>query len=350
MHGKASAVLLALALAAATDAYILGSPGALISRASSVAAPRRRWRDAVEQDMFLSRVSCMAAQSPLRKALQKRTGALTVSLEYERMPTSTLSENDLSVISMQLRKSKAAALFAPSLDDLGLLSKEQKKAKGDFPGPCPVVYYPPLSTTDEAGVEAARDAGADAVVLRVECLALASAVARCGMDVIWDCRSPDEISTLEAAEPAASRIVLLPGADVVASVGMLEALPADALAIASVDCQNDEVTLGRAAAKAGVKSVLVRQACIGDLSWDVRYGQHVIQGLTSKANPEFNIVGMSKGGGGDGRQSYGASAEGRAAQDRMSTQKDIMAARGGSSDPFPNHPGSLPPMKTAGMR
>ena len=182
MHGTASAVLLALALAAATDAYILGSPGVLISRASSVAAPRRRWRDAVEQDLFLSRVSCMAAQSPLRKALQKRTGALTVSLEYERLPTSTLSENDLSVISMQLRKSKTAALFTPSLDDLGLLSKEQKKAKGDFPGPCPVVYYPPLSTTDEAGGVAARDAGADAVVLRAECLALASAVAGHGMD------------------------------------------------------------------------------------------------------------------------------------------------------------------------
>ena len=117
------------------------------------------------------------------------------------------------------------------------LSKEQKKAKGDFPGPCPVVYYPPLSTTDEAGVEAARDAGADAVVLRAECLALASAVAGHGMDVIWDCRSPDEIAALEAAAPAASRIVLLPGADVVASVGMLEALPADALAIASAACQ-----------------------------------------------------------------------------------------------------------------
>ena len=209
------------------------------------------------------------------------------------------------------------------------------------------MYYPPLSTTDEAGVEAARDAGADAVVLRAECLALASAVTGHGMDIIWDCRSPDEIAALEAAAPAASRMVLLPGADVVASVGILEALPADALAIARVDCQNDEVTLGRAAAKAGVKSVLVRQACIGDLSWDVRYGQHVIQGLTSKANPEFNIVGLSKGGGGDGRQSWRLRR--RAGGPRPHEHAEGHHGRPRGVERSVSNRESLP-MKTAGMR
>ena len=55
----------------------------------------------------------------------------------------------------QLRKMKAASLWTSSLPDLEVISKEQKAAKGNFPGPCPVVYYPPLSTTDSAGLEAA---------------------------------------------------------------------------------------------------------------------------------------------------------------------------------------------------
>ena len=38
------------------------------------------------------------------------------------------------------------------LEDLSIISKEQKAAKGNFPGPCPVIYYPPLSTPDKEQV------------------------------------------------------------------------------------------------------------------------------------------------------------------------------------------------------
>ena len=108
--------------------------------------------------------------SRLSKAFKRPTGALTVSLEFDRAEGSALTDGDLAVLSMQLRKGKAAALFTSSLQDLAILSKEQKKAKGDFPGPCPVVFYPALSTTDAQGVEAAAAAGADAIVLRAELL------------------------------------------------------------------------------------------------------------------------------------------------------------------------------------
>ena len=41
----------------------------------------------------------------------------------------------------------------PSLADLAILSNEQKSAKGDFPGPCPVVWFPEDSSSDAAQVD-----------------------------------------------------------------------------------------------------------------------------------------------------------------------------------------------------
>jgi hypothetical protein len=283
-----------------------------------------------------------AKRSAISKVFKKPSGALTISLEYERMETSTYTENDLIVLSMQLRKIKAASLWTPSLADLAILSKEQRTAKGNFPGPCPVIYYPPLSTAEEDEVREAAGAGASAVVLRPDALPMGDAAIECGLEVIWDIRSPDDISVVVKA--GKSTIFLLAGADVLGS-DVMAALPPDAVAIASVDCQNDEIRMGREVAKAGCKAIIVRQACIGDNGWDLRYSRYAIESLTSKANPDFQIQSMSKGSSGDGRQSFGASSDARAQQDRASVQKDIIAARGGSRDPFPNHPGSLPPSK-----
>jgi len=85
------------------------------------------------------RMMAVGKRSALRKAFKKPTGALTVSVEYERTDSSTYSENDLAVLSMQLRKAKAAAVWTASLDDLAIVGKEQQSAKGNFPGPCPGV-------------------------------------------------------------------------------------------------------------------------------------------------------------------------------------------------------------------
>jgi hypothetical protein len=329
----------------AADAFLVPTCQGLCGRACIERAQVAKIRGSVHANQKGLRLACMAAKKgAISKAFKKPTGALTVSLEYERMETSTYTENDLVVLSMQLRKIKAASLWTPSLSDVAILTKEQNTAKGDFPGPCPVVYYPPLSKAKEEDLQAAAGAGATAVVLRPDAMTMADAAVECGLEVIWDVRSPEDIRVVVEAGKGTNFLVA--GADVL-ETDLMAALPQDSLTVASVDCQNDEIRIGREAAKAGIKSIVIRQACIGDIGWDLRYGRSAIESLTSKANPEFNIVGMSKGSSGDGRQSYGASAEARAQQDRMSVQKDIIGARGGSRDPFPNHPGSLPPSKTA---
>ena len=55
---------------------------------------------------------CMQAgkRGVLAKAFKKPTGALTVSLEYERSPDSKFSENDLIVLSMQVTRRRLALL------------------------------------------------------------------------------------------------------------------------------------------------------------------------------------------------------------------------------------------------
>ncbi len=247
-----------------------------------------------------------SAGAELRKALKKTTGALTVSLEFDRLESSDCTENDLIVLSMQLRKIKCASLWAAGLGDVKIIrclpalscrvpaaakecakistlysdtlmdiavcSNEQKSAKGNFPGPCPVVYYPPLSTADKGQIKAAADAGAAAVVLRPDLLSLADAAQALKLEVIWDVRSPEEIAkVVEAEGPNKSPTFLVSGAD--ASAGLMSALPKDALTVASVDAQNDEVALGRSLKDAGVKALVVRQACRGVGSWDLRYGR-----------------------------------------------------------------------------
>jgi hypothetical protein len=56
---------------------------------------------------------------------------------------------------------------------------------------------------------------------------------------------------------------------------------------------------------AGVKSLLVRHACIGKASADEGYARFAIENLTSKANPRFQITGVGSKGDGDTRKSVG---------------------------------------------
>jgi hypothetical protein len=109
-------------------------------------------------------------------------------------------------------------------------------------------------------------------VLRPDLLSLADAAQVLKLEVIWDVRSPEEIAkVVEAEGPNKYPTFLVSGAD--ASAGLMSALPKDALTVASVDAQNDEVALGRSLKDAGVKALVVRQACRGVGSWDLRYGR-----------------------------------------------------------------------------
>ena len=85
-----------------------GGPGHVVTWRASPSAGRVHagaWR-------LRMQVSGAGRRSVLSKAFKKPTGALTVSLEYERSPASKYSENDLIVLSMQVAK---ASLCVPAI-------------------------------------------------------------------------------------------------------------------------------------------------------------------------------------------------------------------------------------------
>lgn len=147
---------------------------------------KRRYRLGVQMSVGKKRPA-------ISKAFKKPTGALTVSLEYSRVDSSKYSENDLTVLSMQLRKAKAAAVWTASLDDLAIIAEEQQSAKGNFPGPCPVIFYPYLGSPSEEQVRIAAETGATAVTLRCGATDAAIKADSCGLEVIWDVRTVEEI-------------------------------------------------------------------------------------------------------------------------------------------------------------
>jgi hypothetical protein len=82
----------------------------------------------------------------------QRPRGVSVGIEY------TSSSADVSILSMQLRKLNARAIYTSSIEALQKFAKEQSSAAGDFPGPVPVVY-------NGDSWRDAVDSGADMIVL-----------------------------------------------------------------------------------------------------------------------------------------------------------------------------------------
>ena len=93
-----------------------------------------------------------SAHGLLRSALVSPGKAVSVSIEYTGASGASIDD-----LSMELRKAKAAAVWCDDVDAVRCFAAEQATAKGDFPGPLPVVYT-------GADRQNAMDAGAAAVV------------------------------------------------------------------------------------------------------------------------------------------------------------------------------------------
>jgi len=252
-------------------------------------------------------VSTHKVKTPLRKALRKPNGALTVSVEY--MPPSTDAEvqpidagevqgdgrrtvalsadERLAKLSGELRGGRegalASAIWTSDLESLRVLVDEQSTAKGDFPMPCPVVWH-----GDAAHAEAAVAAGASGVVLRADEMERGTAL---DAEIVWDVSSTEEIERVVDNEAVPEDVFLL---DEKKMATLAPTLPAKAVVVAALDAmQHDdgEIIAGRElASSAGCKAVLLRRACVGDVE-DVPYAKFAIKSLTSKKSSSFAIDG-----------------------------------------------------------
>jgi len=221
-----------------------------------------------------------ASKGRAAKALAKKRG-LAVSVE---LAGDTLADSDLELLSMQLRKSHAAALWTASVTSVAAVAKEQASARGDFPGPCPVIY-----NGDAEHVSEAIAAGATAVVL--DAAHAGSDAASAADEVIWHVSSADDVRAIvEAASSSAGAFIAPSSADADAIRAALPEGSVSVCAINGMSAQNAEIPCGRALVSGGCNSLLVSNACVGD-DEDVPYVQWAIAELNSKQSAEFKIDG-----------------------------------------------------------
>jgi hypothetical protein len=165
--------------------------------------------------------------------------------------------NDMT--SLALRKGGIAAIFADDGAIVGIV-KEQLKAKGNFPGPLPVVLQSP--SVSESTLEAAKSAGAVAAVLPKGdgAAALAEACSKLGLEAIW---AVDSSEAFESATAAGAGVFLVSDMD----EGFWGSVPKGTTAIAALPSMldaNAEIGQGQALNAAGCKAILFQNACVGD--------------------------------------------------------------------------------------
>ena len=227
-------------------------------------------------------VAVQTAQGLLRSALVSPGKAVSVSIEYSG------AADAIDELSQELRKAKAAAIWCDDVDAVKCFAAEQATAKGDFPGPLPVVYT-------GADRQNAMDAGAAAVV------------ADAGEDVsvapvIWRVTADNAADAAVAADESDAYLF-----DAEETAAVVAALPAKAVAVASIAAMQEdeaEVEAGRACRDAGAAGVLLQGACVGD-DEDIKYARHAVGLLRSKRSSSFAMDGFTGSTNGHFGTSYG---------------------------------------------
>lgn len=228
----------------------------------------------------------------IKLALKRPRGA-SVGLEY--VPEVDISDGDLSIVSMQLRKAKCAAVWTSDAESAGKIAREQEGSRGEFPGPVPVIY---------SGLElqSAADCGATAVV--VECgRDVVEIESMEGVGIIWKVNTMEQLQELASDEADSGGVYLLSNELLPASVEedasalkeSLSNLPKSVVTIAplpTMQPKNGEISLGKHYASLGVSSLLLQRACIGDEE-DVKYSQFAIESINKKSSSSFSMTGLT---------------------------------------------------------
>jgi hypothetical protein len=227
----------------------------------------------------------------IRTALKKMRG-VSVSVEFNSKYPKTDAE--IEMLSQELRKAKVAAIFSPNVEYLSQMVKEQEDAKGNFPGPCPIIFN---GDCDEGVINSVIDKGVNGIVCKPGCYRKDEN----HVQIITEVHSAQDIQT--AIETGCDDIFLIiasgKSGDEIQS--LMSEMPKESLVIASLDamqsnsnelCQGKE--LGSIVADNGSKisALLIHGACIGD-SEDLKYAQFIVENINKKSSSTFKMTGLT---------------------------------------------------------
>lgn len=231
------------------------------------------------------------------KSTLKRPRGASIGVEYapsssEDGNNNKLSDGDLSILSMQLRKSKCAAIWTSDSTSVAKIVNEQETSRGDFPGPVPVIYCGPVETTSSDATAVVLEYGVDNIMDSLN-----------EVGIIWKVNTMDQLQDLVDAEKNAGGVYLLSKdmlptntEDVSSELkDMLSNLPKSIVTIAPLSTmlpENKEIALGKHYASLGISSLLLENACVGDEE-DIKYAQYAIEELNKKSSSSFSMTGLT---------------------------------------------------------
>lgn len=213
-----------------------------------------------------------ASASALRTALANAK-SLVVEVRDERPDEAW--HLDVEDLSRQLRAAGAAALITEA-PLLGTLVHEQQSAKGNFPGPLPVL----CEVTGADQVEAAREAGASGIalcwpsVLETEAVLAASDAA--GMACVVVAGDPD-IAELASTNGAVAISCAYEGA-------APEHVGGDSATLGAWDGEDETLPELRGA---GFGAMLLLDGCRGDLAANAAWCESRVKAFRSKASSQW---------------------------------------------------------------
>ncbi|CAB9523421.1 expressed unknown protein [Seminavis robusta] len=234
--------------------------------------------------------------SHVAAALKKASKTLTVHLEYAG--GETLDAGELGTLSMQARKLQVNSLWVSDVQVAHELVQEQASAKGNFPGPCPVIYDNRASVSTDDLLQQAVQAGVDAVV--VPASAEFKAPENDEVGVIYLVQSEQEVQDVLARADNDQSVCFLVDANndndnldsILSAVNnhknsiVLAAMPA-------MQHDNAEISTGKTLKQQhGVHGIVLERALMGDAE-DIEYCTFAVQGLTKKQSSTFNMSGLT---------------------------------------------------------
>lgn len=271
-----------------TDAFLMKPPSNAPAMPFESTSPSR----------LFSSATGFGTAPVLKSLLKKPSKVLTVGVEYSPEESTDLGEDlsvaSIEILSMKLRQqAKVAFIVCSDVEKVKQFHAEQETARGNFPGPIPIIFLGDVSTSSSELIEA----GASAVVIDAgtnDALSVAESALSAGLETIWKVSTVEQAQQVLKSTKELADVFLLDDSSVISEIA--ETLPKSSMSIAVLQdpMQEDgaEIETGKEFKSMGCASVLVRKACVGDKE-DIEYASFVVSGMTSKASKEFKFSGLT---------------------------------------------------------
>jgi hypothetical protein len=222
----------------------------------------------------------------------KKMRGVSVSVEFKTKDQK--SDSDIEMLSQELRKAKVAAIFSSNVEYLDQMVKEQQDAKGNFPGPCPIIF-------NGDGSEDVLDGVVDKGVSGIVCKPGVYRNDDSGVQVISEVDSVEDIQHAIDIGCGDMFLITASGKSNQDIQTLLCQIPKESLVIASIDAMqanSNELTQGKELASissdngAKISALLVQDACVGDAE-DLKYAQFVVENINKKSSSTFKMTGLT---------------------------------------------------------